>query len=245
MKAIVLAAGKGKRLLCRDIPKVLKQANGKALIDYALAAIGFIQPSDTVVVAGYQKEKVIEHLGPEYQFAVQAEQKGTGHAVQMAAPYFEGYDGDVIITYGDMPLFQRNTFEQLIEKHKKSGADCTILTAVTNEPMAYGRIIRGMDERLRDIVEEKDCTDLQKKIDELNVGVYVFRSKVLFEYISKLDNNNAQGEFYLTDVPKILINNQKAVESYTIYDSDEIFGVNTPEDLKRCEDILGKRDLHD
>lgn len=245
MKAIVLAAGKGKRLLCGDIPKVLKQANGKALIDYALAAIGFIQPCDTVVVAGYQKEKVMEHLGSKFQYAIQTEQKGTGHAVQMAAPYFENYVGDVIIIYGDMPLFQRNTFEQLIEKHQKSGADCTILTAVTNEPMAYGRIIRGTDERLCDIVEEKDCTDVQKRINELNVGVYVFRAKVLFEYISTLDNNNAQGEFYLTDVPKILINNQKAVESYTIYDSDEIFGVNTPEDLQRCEAILERRNLHD
>jgi len=239
MKAIVLAAGKGKRLLSEkfNAPKVLRQANGRALISYVLDNISFIPKKDTVIVAGYKKEMVIDALGNEYIYAIQEEQKGTGHAVQMTAKEFEGYTGDVIILYGDMPLFKEETYKKLLEEHERSGADCTILTAVSDDKLAYGRIIRENNEII-DIIEEKDCNEQQKAIKELNVGVYVFKAPVLFNNLNKIKNNNAQGEYYLTDIPKILISEGKRVASFVLYDSNEILGVNTPEDLELCEKIL-------
>ena len=243
MKAIVLAAGKGKRLQSEafNLPKVLRCANGKPLIGYALDSIDFIEPKDTVIVAGYMREKVVETLGDSFCYAVQEEQKGTGHAVQCAKDWFEGYDGDVLILYGDMPLFKKETFKAVIDKHVTSGADCTLLTADVENPPAYGRIVRGADGNVVDIVEDKDCTSEQKAITELNVGIYVFKSKLLFNGLGDIKNANAQGEYYLTDMPKIFIAQGRKVASHTINDLLEIYGVNTEEDLAFCEAELKKR----
>ena len=240
MKAIILAAGKGKRLLSEtmNMPKVLRLAAGKPLIGHVLSNIDFIDAKDTVIVAGYKREMVFETLGDNYVYAVQEEQKGTGHAVMMAKDAFESYTGDVIVLYGDMPLFKKETYKNLIKAHQQSGADCTILTAITDDKLAYGRIIRENGEVV-DIVEDKDCTPEQKDIKELNVGVYVFKADVLFANLDKIKNNNAQGEYYLTDVPKILIGEGKKIASYSTTDSTEILGVNTPEDLELCEKVLG------
>ena len=240
MKAIILAAGKGKRLLSEtmNMPKVLRLAAGKPLIGHVLSNIDFIDVSDIVIVAGYKREMVFETLGDKYTYAVQEEQKGTGHAVMMAKDAFEGYTGDVIILYGDMPLFKKETYKNLIKAHQDSGADCTILTAITDDKLAYGRIIRENGE-VCDIVEDKDCSPEQKAIKELNVGVYVFKADALFSNLDKIKNNNAQGEYYLTDIPKILIGEGKKIASYSTTDSMEILGVNTPEDLELCEKILG------
>lgn len=243
MKAIVLGAGKGKRLMSEkfDLPKVMRQANGRGLITYVLDSINFIPKKDTVIVVGYKKEAVIAALDKEYKFAEQKEMLGTGHAVMAAAKEFEGYDGDVLITYGDMPLFTRKTFEEIIEIHKKNNAACTLMTAVVENPPAYGRIVRDENGKLVDMVETKDCTPEQLKITELNVGVYVFKAKLLFSNLKKLKNNNAQGEYYLTDMPKILMEAGEKVDTYTVGDNKEIFGVNTPEDLEFCESVLKNR----
>ena len=240
MKAIILAAGKGKRLLSEtmNMPKVLRLAAGKPLIGHVLSNIDFIDNKDIVIVAGYKREMVFETLGDGYTYAVQEEQNGTGHAVMMAKDALAGYTGDVIILYGDMPLLKKETYKKLIEVHQASGADCTILTGTTDENLAYGRIIR-IDGDVADIVEDKDCSPEQKKIKELNVGVYVFKAEALFNNLDKLKNNNAQGEYYLTDIPKILIGEGKKIASYTTTDAMEILGVNTPEDLDFCERILG------
>lgn len=242
MKAIILAAGKGKRLLSEtmNMPKVLRLAAGKPLIGHVLENISFIDEKDIVIVAGYKREMVFEKLGDKYTYAVQEEQKGTGHAVMMAKDALEGYTGDVVVLYGDMPLFKEETYKNLIKAHEESGADCTVLTGTSDEMLPYGRIIRE-NGNIADIVEDKDCTPDQKKIKELNVGVYVFKSDVLFENLNKLKNNNAQGEYYLTDVPKILIGEGKKIASYTTNDKYEILGVNTPEDLELCEKIMGER----
>ena len=220
------------------MPKVLRLAAGKPLIGHVLSNVDFIDASDIVIVAGYKREMVFETLGDKYTYAVQEEQKGTGHAVMMAKDAFKGYTGDVIILYGDMPLFKKETYKNLIKAHQESGADCTILTAITDDKLAYGRIIRENGE-VSDIVEEKDCTPEQKAIKELNVGVYVFKADSLFDNLDKIKNNNAQGEYYLTDIPKILIGEGKKIASYSTTDSMEILGVNTPEDLELCEKILG------
>lgn len=240
MKALVLAAGKGTRLMSQEakLPKVLREANGRPLISYVLDNVSFIDKADTVVVVGYMAETVMDRVGSEYKYALQAEQNGTGHAVMCAKEHFEGYDGNVLILYGDMPLFKKETYKAIVEEHEKSGAALTLLTSVVDNPPAYGRIIRDADNKICDIVEQKDATEEQAKINELNVGIYVADSRELFEALKNVKNNNAQGEYYLTDVPKILIEQGKKVESYTIYNTNEIYGVNTLEDLAFCENIL-------
>lgn len=240
MKAIVLAAGKGKRLLSEqfNMPKVLRQACGKPLIEHVLNNIRFIPREDTCIVVGYKKEMVIEAVGSEYRYVVQEEQLGTGHAVMMAEECLKEYDGDVLVLYGDMPLLREETYKAILEKHQQSGAGCTLLTAEVNDPPDYGRIIRDAHGAVIDIVEKKDCTPEQERIKELNVGMYVFNSRLLFDGLKSLNNHNSQKEYYLTDVPKILLGKGIKVESHRVSSNNEIYGVNTLEDLAFCEKIL-------
>lgn len=239
MKAIVLAAGKGSRLQSEkyDLPKVLRTVKNRALLDYVLENVNFIPKEDTTLVVGYKREMVEQAVSKEYRIAVQEEQLGTGHAVASATEVLKGYDGDVLILYGDMPMLRRETYENLIKRHHDTGAKCTILTTVTEAPLAYGRIIREND-KIVGIVEQKDCTPEQFDIRERNVGVYVFDSRLLFENLKKLKNDNAQGEYYLTDVPKLLIADGQKVDAHIIGDTCEIYGVNTEEDLAFCENYL-------
>lgn len=242
MKAIVLAAGKGKRLLSEkyNIPKVLREANGRPLIKYVLDKTSFIPQKDTYIVVGFKKEIVEETITGDYNFVNQNEQLGTGHAVMVVEPYIGEYDGDVLVAYGDMPLFSENTYEMLIEKHKASNAGCTILTAVVDNPPDYGRVIRDYKGSIVDIVEKRDCSEEQLKINEVNVGMYVFNSRLLFQSLKQVSNSNAQGEYYLTDVPKVMLKNNIKIESVTIDKIYEIYGVNTTADLELCERILAE-----
>ena len=176
-----------------------------------------------------------------YTFAVQEEQLGTGHAVNCAREAVGDYDGPVLVCYGDMPLFKKETYENLVRIHSDEGNDCTILTGVSNRGLAYGRIIRDEDGNFTGVVEDKDCTPEQKKINELNVGIYVFDSKKLFSCLGELKNSNAQGEYYLTDVPSIMMSKGYQIGTYTTRDDTEILGVNTPEELALCEEILAAK----
>lgn len=243
MKAIVLAAGKGSRLQSEkfNLPKVLRRANDRPLISYVLDSIDFIAPQDIEIVVGYMREKVMEELGDAYGYSVQEEQLGTGHAVMCTREHMEGYDGQVLICYGDMPLVKPETYKKLVDKHLESGAHCTLLTAIEENPPAYGRIVRGADGKLTNIVEEKDCTPEQKLIKEVNVGIYVFDAKELMAGLGELKNSNAQNEYYLTDMPQIFIEKGLSVETFAIENSTEYFGVNTMEDLEFCENELKKR----
>ncbi|MFQ7452187.1 MAG: NTP transferase domain-containing protein [Flavonifractor plautii] len=194
IKAVVLAAGKGTRLRTEgvDLPKVLRQAAGRPLLGYVLEELSFLEKEDVVLVVGYEREKVLAAY-PEYPHAVQEPQQGTGHAVQCAREALAGFDGSVLVCYGDMPLMRRATYESLIETHKREGNDCTPLSAVSDEESPYGRIVRKSDGSFSHIVEDKDCTPEEKAIRELNVGVYVFESGPLWEAIDQLRPNNAQG----------------------------------------------------
>lgn len=245
MRAIVLAAGKGTRLNSEaaNRPKVLTEILNKSLIDYALEHIDFIPEEDTFIVVGYKKEMVMDSVKGDYKFVVQEEQLGTGHAVMVTEPYFKDYDGDVLVLYGDMPLIEKTTYQDMVELHKKSEAACTVLTAFVDNPPAYGRIIRDSEGNLVNIIETKDCDEEQIKIKEVNVGVYVFDSKLLFKALKGLNNDNKQNEYYLTDVPKMLINEGLDVQTHTIEDINQIYGVNTPEDLKLCEEIIKNKNL--
>ena len=241
MKAVILAAGKGKRLHSEQFsaPKVLREANGKPLLRYVVNNLSFIpDKKDIIIVAGYKKEMVFNAFNEGYTFAVQDEQLGTGHAVNCAREALKDYDGPVLVCYGDMPMFKKETYENLVKVHEEAGNDCTILTGVSNRGLAYGRIIRDENGDFKCVVEDKDCTPEQKKINELNVGIYVFDSKKLFSCLGELKNSNAQGEYYLTDVPAIMMSKGYKIGTYTTHDDTEILGVNTPEELALCESLL-------
>ena len=245
MKVIVLAAGKGSRLHSEQhtYPKVLREANGRALLEYVLEELSFVPQEDTTIVVGYKKELVIEHIKGAYEFATQAEQLGTGHAVKMAEGLLKDYKGPVMVVYGDMPLYKKQTYEEMAKLHEAQGAVCTLLTAVVDDPPAYGRIIRDSQGDIIKIVEAKDCTPEEIKINELNAGLYVFDHDFLFENLNKLKNNNIQHEYYLTDLPQMAIEQHLKVSSYTLNNSVEIYGVNTPEELAFCEEELKKREV--
>ena len=241
MKAVILAAGKGKRLHSEQFsaPKVLREANGKPLLRYVVNNLSFIpDKKDIIIVAGYKKEMVFNAFNEGYTFAVQDEQLGTGHAVNCAREALKDYDGPVLVCYGDMPLFKKETYENLVKIHEEAGNDCTILTGVSDRGLAYGRIIRDENGSFKGVVEDRDCTPEQKKINELNVGIYVFDSKKLFSCLGVLKNSNAQGEYYLTDVPTIMMSKGYKIGTYTTHDDTEILGVNTPEELALCESLL-------
>lgn len=243
MKAIVLAAGKGKRLNSEKahLPKVMREAAGRTLLSYVLENISFIPHEDTVIVVGYMADTVKAAFPGDYKFVMQTEQLGTGHATSMAKDELAGYTGDVLVCFGDMPLFKQETFKELFRKHAADGNAVTLLTAMTEVPPAYGRIIRDENGNMVDIVEQKDCTPEQAKIREVTPGVYVFKSEWLFKALAQLKNNNAQGEYYLTDTPKIIKSMGGKVGTSVINDADQILGVNTQEELESAERVLLKR----
>ena len=240
-KAIVLAAGKGTRLQTEGItlPKVMREANGKPLLHYVLQNLSFLKKEDIILVVGYHREDVLRVYG-EYPHAVQEPQLGTGHAVAVAKDYFQDYDGPVLICYGDMPLLLRSTYENLLSAHQEQGNACTLLTGTCGWDLPYGRILRGEDGAFLGVVEDRDCTPEQKAIRELNVGVYVFDSRKLFAALSQLKNNNAQQEYYLTDVPAILRAQWDRVGACCACKGAELIGVNTVEQLRMVEEELRK-----
>ena len=241
MKAIVLAAGKGTRLQTEncDLPKVLRTALGKPLLGYVLEGLRFLEREDIVIVAGYKRD-MVEKAFAGYPFAVQAEQLGTGHAAACAAVALADYEGPVLVCCGDMPLMREETYRTMFATHEKEGNVCTILAAVCQEDLPYGRILRGEAGEFLGVVEDRDCTAEQKAIRELNVGVYVFDSRKLFAALSQLKNNNAQQEYYLTDVPAILRAQGDRVGACCACKGAELIGVNTVEQLRMVEEELRK-----
>lgn len=243
MKAIVLAAGKGTRLQTEGItlPKVMRLAAGRPLLSYVLEALSFLPKEDTVLVVGYRREDV-ERAYPDYPAAVQTEQLGTGHAVQCAASALEGFSGSVLVCCGDMPLMKRETYESLCRTHREEGNVCTLLSGISEEELPYGRVIRSAEGGFARIVEDKDCTPEEKAVRELNAGVYLFRAPELFEALRHLRCDNAQGEYYLTDVPAWLLEHGGKVGVCSTCTPEEMLGVNTPAQLEQVEQTLLQRE---
>ena len=242
IKSIVLAAGKGTRIQTDgcDLPKVMRLACEKPLLHYVLKETGFIPPKDTVIVVGYMKESIIESF-PEHLHAEQKEQLGTGHAVKSAMPCIKDLNCDLLVCYGDMPLIKQETYSALVDAHRNSQNACTLLSGVSDEPLAYGRILRDENGNFQEVVEDRDCTPEQKKIKELNTGLYVFDAKELSAALSKLKCENTQGEYYLTDIPAIMLSNGLSVGVCKLDLGKQIIGVNTVENLITVEDELNKR----
>lgn len=241
LKAVILAAGKGTRLQSQGVslPKVMRVAAGKPLIGHVLEALDFIAPADTVIVVGYQKESVIAAY-PGYVYAEQKEQLGTGHAVMAAFSQLNDFDGQLLVCCGDMPLIQRETYQALVEAHRADGNFCTILTGSSDIELPYGRILRSDAGSFLGMVEDKDATDEQKKITELNSGVYVFDTQSLKAVLSELKSDNVQGEYYLTDAPLLLMKRGLKIGVCRRELGYQIIGVNTSEQLRLTEELLLK-----
>lgn len=239
VKAIILAAGKGTRLQSEEyqLPKALRQAAGKPLLHYVVKALDFLPVEDTVIVVGYMGDQVVKAF-PEYPYAVQAEQLGTGHAVQCARGELEGFEGTVLVCCGDMPLLKKETYQALLEAHRGSGNSCTFLTGTSTVELPFGRIERDGNGNFLRVVEDKDCTPEQKKIRELNAGVYAFDSRELLECLSLLKNDNVQGEYYLTDVPELMRQRGGRIGVCCVELNEQIIGVNTVEQLEMVERVL-------
>ncbi len=241
LKAVILAAG--KEALAADAgPMVLQTLGDHKIIDYVVQnALQLVSPDDLYVVVGYQREKVEAHLGPDYHYVVQEEQLGTGHAVLQLRPLLEDFHGDLLILYGDTPLFRPASIRGLLNRHRLRQAHLTLLTAVVDRPLPYGRIIRDNRGRIMDIIEEAEASPEVREIRELNVGAYVVRADDIFPALETLPPSPLDGEYRLTDCAHRLIRAGLRVESYQIYDQDEVLGINTRDDLTQAEFILQKR----
>ena len=239
IKAVVLAAGKGTRMMTETntMPKVLRQACGKPLLYYVLKSLQFVPKEETVLIVGYRKEDVIAAF-PEYPSAVQEPQLGTGHAVRCAIDYLKDFDGTVLVCCGDMPLIREETYRGLMEHHEKTGSVCTLLSGTSEDDLPYGRVMTDENGEFLCIVEDRDCTPEQKKVRNLNAAVYAFDCKELLACLDLLRNDNAQSEYYLTDVPYLMKERGGRVSVWTTELNEQIIGVNTPAQLAVVEGYL-------
>lgn len=243
IRAIIPAAGKGSRLqkVSGDLPKAMIPVGNRPMLEYVLENVSFIDQQGIYLVVGCGKEKVIEHFGDRVHYVEQKQQLGTGHAVMECADDFVGFDGSVLITFGDMPLFRREEMEAMCRQHEENGADCTMMTAENESLELWARVVRDDEGKFARIVEGKDCTPEQAKIKELFSGVMVFNSKSLFSILPEVGCANVQQEYYITEVPELMVKHHMKVETYFTKDGDDLRGINTPEDLEICQQILEKR----
>lgn len=240
LSAVVLAAGQGKRMKSK-LYKVLHPVCGKPMVEHIIDTLERMGVKRTVVVVGHGAEAVQAALGDRVQYALQEQQLGTGHAVLQAAPLLRDEDGLTLVLCGDTPLLSEATLKALVETHRGGDFAATLLTAEMDDPHGYGRILRGADGSVEGIVEEKDCSEQQRLIREINTGTYVFDNRKLFEALAKVDNRNAQGEYYLTDVIGILKNSGSRVEGCRMRDPAEATGVNDRLALAEVEALMRKR----
>ncbi len=240
LQACVLAAGKGTRM-GGDRPKVLFEANGKALLEWVLGALSEAGVDDCVVVVGFGKEQVVATLPTGVRWAEQSSQLGTGHAVRCARVAFPELSENLIVTYGDMPLVSAETYMRLIALRRKKNADASLLTVRIAPDSHFGRVVRDANGNVARIVEYKDASDAERALDEGNAGVYCFKPSALWPALEKIKNDNAQGEYYLTDIVAVFIADGGKVVSMVSNRPGEELGVNTPADLAIASQALAER----
>ena len=238
--SVILAAGMGTRMKSK-MPKVLHKVCGKPLSKWVIDASEAAGADKVCAVVGHKAETVKEVLGDVCEFALQAEQKGTGHAVMQAIDVIKNSKGEVVILNGDTPLITAETINKAIEYHKNNGNQATVITAILDDATGYGRIVRDNDGSVLKIVEQKDASKEEKKINEVNSGMYVFDAQSLVYALDKITPNNAQGEYYLTDTLETLLSAGKKIGGYAISDNDEIRGINDRVQLNEAEKIMQKR----
>ena len=235
--ALVLAAGQGKRMNS-DLPKVLHPMAGRPLLAHVLGMLDELGVGRTVVVIGHQRERVRAAFpDAEVEWAVQAEQRGTGHAAMMAAPVLEGFEGTLLVVCGDTPLLTAKTHHELLAGHAASGAAVTVLSMRVPDPSGYGRVVRGDGGRIERIVEEKDASPEIRALDEVNSSIYAFDYPKLAAVLGHLTAQNAQGEYYLTDTVALLKRDGHVASVVLAPDYREMLGINTVEQLAEAEAI--------
>jgi len=239
-KVVILAAGKGTRMRS-ELPKVLHPLRGQPMLQHAVEAARGMDPEQIVLVVGYRHQLVRDAFGEGFAYALQEPQLGTGHAVQVAASLLQGFEGDVVVTYGDMPLLRGETLAAVRATRRGASAAACALTAELEDPFAYGRVVRDAGGEFARIVEDKDCTPDQREIKEVNLGVYAFAAGPLLRALGELRAANAQGEYYLTDVPELLVGQGERVVTHRLDDLEEAVGVNDLEALTRVEAALARR----
>ena len=232
---IILAAGKGTRMKS-DLAKVLHTLCGRPMLAYSIDVAEQVGAEKIVIILGHQGDLVREAFQNQgLIFVEQLEQLGTGHAVLQARDIFHLYDDIILILCGDVPLLQVSTVQNLLNRHVSEGSVVTVLTTILADPTGYGRIIKGAkDGHVVKIVEEKDATLDEKKIREINTGIYCVDSKFLFEAVATIGNDNKQKEYYLTDMIEIAFNKGLNIISVVASDCKEVMGLNTPEDVERA-----------
>lgn len=237
LKVVILAAGQGTRMKSK-VPKVLHKVLDKTMVDYVIDASVEAGAEDICVIVGHQSAMVKAMIGTRVKFALQKEQLGTGHAVMQAGDFIS--DGNILVLCGDTPLIRPETIKELSEMHNSGGSDVTVVSMRADDPTGYGRIVRE-NNAFAKIVEQKDADEEQKKINEVNTGVYIFKADALKAAFEKLSNNNSQGEYYLTDTLEIIKNNGGKVDIMIADDADEFLGVNSKLQLSQATDIMKKR----
>jgi bifunctional UDP-N-acetylglucosamine pyrophosphorylase/glucosamine-1-phosphate N-acetyltransferase len=247
LDVLILAAGLGTRMKS-NAAKVLHKLGGKPLIAHACRTASSLDPRHIYVVVGHQAEvvkaAVLEELSADrVTFVWQHEQLGTGHAVNAAREFLENEHSNLLVLSGDVPMIRAETLASLVQQHRTHrgrGAASTILTVRLDDPMGYGRIVRN-DLGFEKIVEQKDATEDERRIKEINSGIYCFNTQLLFNALSRVRNDNKQQEYYLTDVPRILREDSEAVSLYLHYDAREVSGINNREELADLEKVLRRR----
>ncbi len=239
LKAVILAAGKGTRMNS-ELPKVLHKVMGQPMVHYSIKAAEDAGAYSVCVIVGYEANQVKTAIYDIVEFAEQKEQLGTGHALKCARDFI-GTEGDTLVLCGDTPLITGDTLKTLIETHKRQSNGVTVLSAEVKDASGYGRIIRDKDGTFVKIVEDKDATDEEKLVNEVNSGMYIYNSEALYTSLDLITNDNAKGEYYLTDTIALIKKIGLSVEAVKVADPDEIMGVNTQEQLKEAEKIMEKR----
>ena len=225
------------------LPKVLHELAGRSLVERVLASLIEVQPTRHLVIVGYEADLVRQSLGhlAHLEFVEQVEQLGTGHAVQQVLPHLQGFEGDLLVLNGDVPLLRPRTLNQLLQTHRQAGNAATILTAQMSEPKGYGRVFCDSQNRVTQIVEDRDCTTAQQQNGRINAGIYCFRWADLAEVLPKLQSNNDQQEYYLTDVVNFL----SPVMAVDVDDYQEILGINDRRQMADAYGILQTRVRND
>lgn len=250
LEILILAAGLGTRMRS-DVVKVLHNLDGRPLIDHVCRTAAALAPRNVYVVIGHQgdavRSAVSTVLGEEnVNFAIQHSQKGTGDAVNAAREFLENEDATVLVLSGDVPMIRPETLSALIARHRSVGAGraaCSILSVVLADPFGYGRMIRDINGNFEKIVEQKDATDSERSVNEINSGIYCFDAKKLFAALKNVENNNSQGEYYLTDVPALMRNSGETVLIYKHGDAGEIEGANNRSQLADLERFVRTRTI--
>lgn len=241
--AIILAAGKGTRMQS-DIPKVMHPIGGIPMVEHLVNKLEQIGIDEIFVVVGYKGSMVRSHLGSRVTYVEQTEQLGTAHAVQQAAPLLQGMQGQTLVLTGDTPLIGTSTMEEMLRMQRDRNVAGVVLTTLLDNPAGYGRILRNPFTRdIIGIVEDKDATPAQKRIREVNTGIFCFDNGCLFESLPNIQNRNAQQEYYLTDIISVIrkagtSSQRPAIESSILLQPEEVIGINTREQLAEAEMIF-------